>query len=62
MPAICGIDWAAEWHDVLIADRDGQVLAQQRFAHDEPGLSALIALLLCHRVARVAIERSDVST
>ena len=59
MPAISGIDWAAEWHDVRISDRDGRALAERRFAHDEAGLSGLIALLLCHRVARVAIERPD---
>ena len=59
MPAISGIDWAAEWHDVRISDRDGRRLAEQRFAHDEAGVSGLIALLLDHRVARVAIERPD---
>jgi transposase len=59
MPAICGLDWASEWHDVHIADQDGRLLAERRFTHDEAGLGALIALLICHRVARVAIERPD---
>jgi transposase len=59
MLAISGLDWAAEWHDVRISDGDGRMLAEQRFAHDEAGLSGLIALLLEHRVARVAIERPD---
>jgi transposase len=59
MPAICGLDWASEWHDVHIADRDGRLLAEQRFTHDEAGLSALIGLLLKHQVALVAIERPD---
>ena len=35
MAAVCGIDWAAEFHDVRIADEHGHVLAEQRFAHDE---------------------------
>ena len=59
MPAICGLDWASEWHDVLIADHDGRPLAERRFTHDEAGLRALIALLQAHEVALVAIERPD---
>jgi transposase len=59
MSAICGLDWAAEWHDVHIADRDGRLLAERRFVHDEVGLNGLIALLLEHRVERVAVERPD---
>lgn len=59
MPAICGLDWASEWHDVHIAARDGRLLAERRFTHDEAGLAALIELLLEHQVACVAIERPD---
>jgi transposase len=60
MPAICGIDWAAEWHDVRVADEhSGEPLAERRFAHDEAGISALIELLIDHRVQRVAIERPE---
>lgn len=59
MPAISGIDWASEWHDVRISDGAGEMLAEERFAHDESGLQALIALLLEHQVACVAIERPD---
>jgi transposase len=59
MPAICGLDWASEWHDVHVADHDGGLLVAQRFAHDEVGVSALIELLLAHRVSVVAIERPD---
>jgi transposase len=59
MPAICGLDWASEWHDICIADEDGRMLSERRFTDDEAGLGALIALLLEHRVARVAIERPD---
>ena len=59
MPAICGLDWASEWHDVYIAEADGRLLAEERFAHDEAGLSALIDVLFAHRVTRVAIERPD---
>ena len=59
MAAICGIDWASQWHDVRITDELGEVLAERRFAHDENGLIALIGLLVDQRVARVAIERPD---
>ena len=39
MPAISRIDWAADWHDVLHRRRARAVelLAEQRFAHDEAG-------------------------
>jgi transposase len=59
MAAICGIDWADEWHDVRIANGDGAALAQRRFAHDEDGIGALIALLGEHAVELAAIERPD---
>ena len=43
MAAVCGIDWAAEHHDVRIADEhSGALLAERRFAHDEDGIGALI--------------------
>jgi transposase len=59
MPALCGIDWADEWHDVRISDPAGTLLAQRRFSHDEDGIRALLALLNEHTVALVAIERPD---
>ena len=59
MAAVCGIDWAAEFHDVRIADEHGRVLVEQRIAHDEDGISALLALLAFHRVKVVAIERPE---
>lgn len=59
MGAISGIDWASDWHDVHIADEHGSLLAVGQFAHDEQGVSALIALLLHHRVQCAAIERPD---
>ena len=59
MAAVCGIDWATEFHDVRVADEHGHVLAERRFAHDERGIGALIALLVCRRVELVAIERPD---
>jgi transposase len=60
MAAICGIDWASEWHDVRIAEHDsGALICQRRFAHDEAGICALIELLGEQRVERVAIERPD---
>ena len=60
MRAICGIDWASEWHDVRIAEHEsGALICQRRFTHDEAGICALVALLVCHHVERVAIERPD---
>ena len=59
MAAVSGIDWAAEWHDVDIADAHGTRLLAARFAHDERGICALIAALREQRVCRVAIERPD---
>jgi len=60
MSAVSGIDWAADWHDVRIADADsGELLIEQRSAHDEAGIGALVELLIAQRVARVAIERPE---
>jgi transposase len=59
MAAICGIDWAAEFHDVHIADEQGGPLIERRFDHDEAGLASLIELLLERRVEPVALERPD---
>lgn len=59
MGAICGIDWASDWHDVHISDRAGGLLAGEQFSHDEAGVSALVALLLERRVECAAIERPD---
>ncbi len=59
MAAICGIDWADEWHDVRISDAAGAPLAQRRFTHDEAGIGALLALLDVHDVRLAAIERPD---
>jgi transposase len=59
MSAICGIDWAGEWHDVRISDGEGELLLEQRFAHEEDGLRQLIETLLAQRVTRVAIERGE---
>jgi len=60
MRAICGIDWASQWHDVRIADAEtGEPIVQRRFAHDEAGVCALVGVLREHGVERVAIERPD---
>lgn len=60
MPAICGIDWADEWHDVRVADADtGELLVEERFGHDEAGIGRLVAALGEHRVERATIERPD---
>jgi transposase len=59
MGAICGIDWASDWHDVHITDQEGALLDAEQFSHDEAGVSALIALLLDRHVEHAAIERPD---
>jgi hypothetical protein len=59
MAAICEIDWADEWHDVRIADSDGALVCQRRFAHDEDAIVALIAALRERHVTLAAIERPD---
>jgi transposase len=59
MRATSGIDWASDWHDVHIADEHGQLLAAERFSHDEAGVSALIELLAGYRVECCAIERPE---
>ena len=59
MGAVAGLDWAAEKHDVLIADTDGAVLDAQVVDHTEEGIAALIDLLDAQQVERVAIERPE---
>jgi hypothetical protein len=58
MAAICGIDWAAEFHDVRITSAEGEV-TERRFCHDEAGIRALLELLCDHEVEVAAIERPD---
>ncbi len=59
MRATRGIDWASDWHNVHISDEHGQLLVAEQFSHDETGISALVRLLLAHRVECCAIERPD---
>ena len=59
MGAICGIDWANDWHDVHIADEQGHLLVAEQFSHEETAISALIGLLLAQCVECCAIERPD---
>jgi len=54
-----GVDWASEKHDVLIEDPAGEQLLATTFVHDEDGISALCASLVCFEVEVVAIERPD---
>lgn len=60
MAAICGIDWVDDWHDVRIADTiTGELLVEERFAHDEVGIADLLAAAREHQVERVTIERPN---
>ena len=54
-----GIDWAADKHDVLVADETGTEVLAATYAHDENGLSALCRVLVRLEVVLVAIERPD---
>jgi transposase len=54
-----GVDWAAEKHDVLVANEAGEELVASTFAHDEQGLRALCRTLVRLKVQLVAIERPD---
>ena len=54
-----GIDWAADKHDVVVADEEGAEVLGATFAHDEKGLSALCRSLVRLDVGLVAIERPD---
>ena len=54
-----GVDWAADKHDVLVADEAGEELVACTFAHDEKGLRALCRTLVRLKVGLVAIERPD---
>lgn len=59
MGAICGIDWASDWHDIHITDEHGQLLTAEQFSHNETGIHSLISLLIDQRVECCAIERPD---
>ena len=59
MGSYAGVDWAADKHDVLVADESGAQLLSATFAHDENGLRALCRQLVGLRVQLVAIERPD---
>jgi Transposase len=59
MSRYAGMDWAKEEHALHIADGDGNLVLQGRFAHGEPGLKELCRTLVRHGVERVAIERPD---
>jgi transposase len=52
-----GVDWAADKHDVLVADEAGERLLAATFAHDEKGLRSLFGQLVRLKVELVAIER-----
>ena len=59
MATYAGVDWAADKHDVLVADEAGRELLAATFAHDEQGVRALCGALVRHKVVLVAIERLD---
>lgn len=59
MDAYAGVDWASEWHDLLVVDEAGCTLYERRFDHDEAGLRALCDVLARLEVRRVALERPD---
>ena len=54
-----GIDWASEEHALCVVDAEGGKLAGELFAHEEAGISELVARMRALGVERVAIERPD---
>ena len=54
-----GIDWAADKHDVLVAEETGMEVLAATYAHDESKLSALCRMLVRLEVVLVAMERPD---
>jgi transposase len=59
MRSYAGVDWAAEKHDVFVADVAGEKLLAATFAHDEQGLRSLCRQLVRLGVELVAVERPD---
>jgi transposase len=59
MGSYAGVDWAADKHDVRVADEAGEELLAATFAHDEKGLRGLCRQLVRLGVELVAIERPD---
>jgi transposase len=59
MRSYAGVDWAADKHDVRVADETGGELLAATFAHDEKGLRGLCRQLVRLGVELVAIERPD---
>jgi transposase len=41
----CGIDWAADHHDVAVVDDNGSVVARGRVGNDAAGFAQLLTLL-----------------
>ena len=59
MGSCAGVDWAAEKHDVFVADEAGEKLLAATFAHDEQGLRSMCRQLVRLGVELVAVERPD---
>jgi transposase len=59
MRSYAGVDWAAEKHDVFVADATGEKLLAATFAHDEKGLRSMCRQLVRLGVELVAVERPD---
>lgn len=51
MTIYCGIDWAAQHHDVAIVNDEGKVVATRRIGENAAGLTTLLMLLAEHAVA-----------
>lgn len=54
-----GLDWAKDHHDVNLLDRQGQVVAQFRFAHSGPGWQHWREQIQAYPALGVAIETSQ---
>jgi transposase len=54
-----GLDWAADKHDLAIADERGRLICERVIDHDAAGIDELVDLLVHQQVERLAIERPD---
>jgi hypothetical protein len=59
MGSYAGVDWAAEKHDVFVADAAGEKQLAATFAHDEQGPRSLCRQPVRLRVELVAFEGPD---
>lgn len=53
------LDWASDHHDVVVVDRQGQIVASFRFAHSGAGWKELREKLAGHAALAIAVETNQ---